>query len=480
LGTAAASIAGIGVGGWALFKPTAAAASDSIAVLPFENLSGDPRESYFSDGVAEEIRSSLMRIGGLKVVGRTSSEAVRNDDAATVARKLDVANILTGSVRQSPSTIRVTAELVDGRSGIDRWSQDYDRPPGDTIKIQTDIAENVAGALSEALGRAARAAISVGGTQNVQAQRLFIQAGAVAAGMVSKQEFQRAFQLLDSAISLDPNYAAAYALKSRKLMMYSNNYANGSELARDRAESLRLARIALKLAPNLASAHQALGDYYSSTLQIAPGIAEFDRALRLAPADADVLTYYSLFRSEIGDANGALELVNRAIALDPLNQEPYQHRLIALFNARRFEDVVSEGEQLQRKSPELFGSAMTLADSLVMLGRFPEAERFYATADADFWHRLTGEAVLLARAGDKSGARRKLQRLQQVYGGAASTQYAEIYAQLGDVDQAFAALDAAYSIKDGGLQGLRVDPFLDPLRSDPRFQAIVRRMNFPT
>src|SRR5690348_4370972 len=128
-GGAVAAAAVAGVGGWTFLRSSPASASRSIAVLPFSNLSGDPAQAYFSDGIAEEIRSALTRIGGLKVVGRTSSEAVRKDDAATAAKKLGVSNILTGSVRQSPSTIRINAELIDGRSGIDKWSQGYDRSP---------------------------------------------------------------------------------------------------------------------------------------------------------------------------------------------------------------------------------------------------------------------------------------------------------------------------------------------------------------
>jgi serine/threonine-protein kinase len=149
-GAGVAALAAAGVGAWALLKPSSAPAS--IAVLPFANLSSDPAQAYFSDGVADEIRSALARLGGLTVIGRTSSEAVRHDDAKTAANKLGVANILTGSVRQSPSTIRIIAELTDGRTGADRWTQDYDRAPGDTIKIQTDIAENVATALKGRAG----------------------------------------------------------------------------------------------------------------------------------------------------------------------------------------------------------------------------------------------------------------------------------------------------------------------------------------
>lgn len=165
-----------GIGAWELLRPSPASAT--IAVLPFENLSGNPAQAYFADGIADEIRSALGRLGGLTVIGSASSQAVRNDDAKTAAKKLEVANILTGNVRQSPSTIRITAELIDGRTGADRWSQDYDRSPGDSIEIQSDIAANVAQALSVALGQAGRAALKIGGTGNAQAQDLLLQATA--------------------------------------------------------------------------------------------------------------------------------------------------------------------------------------------------------------------------------------------------------------------------------------------------------------
>ena len=172
-GVAAAAVAGAGA--WFLLKPGSAEASGSIAVLPFANLSSDPGQAYFSDGLTEELRSALSR-AGLQVVGRTSSEAVKNSDAETAAKKLRVANILTGSVRRSPDTIRVSAQLVKGSDGLERWSQDYDRRPGDALTIQSDIAQNVAQALSVALGKAAKAAVSVGGTSNAAAQDLYLKA----------------------------------------------------------------------------------------------------------------------------------------------------------------------------------------------------------------------------------------------------------------------------------------------------------------
>jgi len=134
------TVAAAGVGAWALLNPREASASDSIAVLPFNNLSGDSGQAYFAAGIAGEIRNTLTRVDGLKVAGSTSSDAVRQDDAQTAARKLGVANILTGSVRQTPSMIRVSAELIDGETGLAKWSQNYDRAPGDLITIQSNIA----------------------------------------------------------------------------------------------------------------------------------------------------------------------------------------------------------------------------------------------------------------------------------------------------------------------------------------------------
>ena len=477
-GVAAVAIAG--AGGWMFLKPASASANGSIAVLPFANLSGDPAQAYFSDGIAEELRSALGRIAGLKVVGRTSSEAVRNDDAQTAAKKLDVATILTGSVRQSPSTIRVTAELIDGKTGIDRWSEDYDRSPGDSIKIQTDIAENVANALSTALGGAAKAVVSVGGTQNPEAQRLFIQAGAVTDKDVNDETAHQAFDLLDSAIALDPNYAAAYARKSGLLTAYGNSYAKSAqELAQQRAESLRLVRIALKIAPNLAQAHMALASLYSSNLQMGPAYVETRRAIELAPGDAFIVAIYANFASTLGHSAEAIQAGDQAIALDPLNTLAYNLRLRNLFSSRRYADVLRAARDLERKSSDSLNDPAVPGEALVMLGKNREAQAYFAKLPPDFWSRLTGEAIIMARSNDRAGAERKLASLQQNYRDAASYQYGQIYAQLGDKDRAFANLDHGFAIKDAGLQGLKTDPFLDPIRSDPRFAVLLRKMNFP-
>jgi serine/threonine-protein kinase len=455
-------------------------ASASIAVLPFANLSGDPAQGYFADGIADEIRSALGRLGGLTVIGTASSEAVRNDDARTAAKKLGVANILTGNVRQSSSTIRIAAELIDGRTGADRWSENYDRSPGDSIKIQTDIAANVANALSVALGAAARKAITVGGTANPDAQRLYIQASAIRKASIAQASLQKAMALLDAAVALDPTYADAYARKSAILTTYTGNYLGEKDTPAARTESVRLARTALRIAPNLALGHRALSSAYSATLQIGPAFEELRRARQLAPGDADILAAYSDFTSQLGRAEAALALAEQAIAMDPLNPGAYDERIQVLFDAHRYAQAVNYARDLQRRSPQLFISHQLVADCLSLLGRTAAAQSYYDNAAPDYWHRLTGEGILAARSGDRSTAERVLARMRQLYGDAASTQIGEIYAQLGDEDQAFAALDRAFTFRDAGLVRLRVDPFLDPIRSDRRYTQLLEKLQFPS
>lgn len=479
LGSGVAVVAAAGFGGWALLKPGEATAANSIAVLPFANLSGDPAQAYFSDGIAEELRSALARLAGLKVVGRTSSEAVRNEDAETASRKLGVPNVLTGSVRQSPATIRVSAQLIDGKNGIERWSQSYDSAPGDAIQIQTEIAENVARALSIALGSAGRAALTVGGTQNATAQDLLLQARELMRNF-SQGSFRRAIGMLDAAIALDPNYAQAYALKAIAQLVLANRHSrSGAELARSRAEALRNAQKAVEIAPKLPVGHGALAEIYRSTLQLSAAYRQHKRVMQLASGDPDELASYALFLAAMGRADEALRVADRAVALDRLNPWPYATRAQVLFVNRRFADVVQSAEKLKAQSPNLYDFPISLGDSLVMLGRYDEARRVYAEDDVDDPIRLASEGILAARTGDRASALARKTRLEQLYGEAASYQYAQIHANLGETDQAFAALDRALQIKDPGLVGMKVDPFLDPIRKDRRFGATMRRVGFP-
>jgi TolB-like protein/tetratricopeptide (TPR) repeat protein len=479
VGGGTAAVVAAGVGGWLLWEPSKGAAADAIAVLPFANLSGDPRQTYFSDGIAEELRSGLARVAGLRVVGRTSSEAVRNEDAETAAKKLGVSNILTGSVRQTPATIRITAELVDGKTGLSRWSQDYNRTPGDAINIQMDIAENVVRALSITLGKAAQDAIAVGSTRNVAAQKLVFQAEQLARTS-TKDSWEQAISLLTGAISLDPAYADAYARKALLTTALANRYSHGAaEMQLGRNEGLTYARRSIAIAAQLPNGHLALGYILASNSQLVAALAEYRRAFDLAPGNPEILRRYSNFLGVMGKLDNALILANRAVTLDPLNPASHANRLRILFWQRRYPEVVDSAQRLRLELPQPFSAQGDVASCLTLLGRTAEAKHVLEQMPRDEPFRLSGQALLAVRTGDRAGAMANVVRMNELYGDAAIYQIAEIHAQLGNVSLAFASLDHAWKIKDGALGWLKVDPWLDPLRRDPRYSALVRKIGFP-
>jgi serine/threonine-protein kinase len=376
--------------------------------------------------------------------------------------------------------IRVSAQLIDGDNGLERWSENYDRTPGDAIKIQIDIATKVARALSVALGQAGKAALTAGGTNNAKAQDLLFRARELYNQADSKVDVESAMQLADRAIVLDPNYAEAYAWKVLFLDYARSRYStSAADLSATQREMLRFASRAVELAPNSATAHLAHARYFESILDMGRAGHEYRRALQLAQGDAAVLPSYSVYATiAVSPAEGTA-MADKAVALDPLNPDAHRARINALLDARRFAEAVRVGMELERNSPELFNAPIFVGDSLFWLGRFDEAANYYRRRPPDHFARITGEAMIQIRRGDREGAQRNLARLQQILGEAASYQYGQIYAQLGDKDRAFAALERAWTVKDPGLIRLRVDPALDPLRSDSRYKIIEEKLNFP-
>jgi serine/threonine-protein kinase len=414
----------------------------------------------------------------LTVIGSSSSEAVRNDDAKTAAAKLGVANILTGSVRESPSTIRITAELIDGRTGADRWSQDYDRSPGDTIKIQTDIAANVASALKGALGLAARAALSVGGTQNADAQRLILQSAQI--DSFSSVGLQHGLALINQAIAIDPNYAEAYARKARLLLVRMQRFSHSSAEAQSFLDEANVAADrALELAPMFPAAHAAKAAIYQNQYQTAAAKREYEKALSLAPEDPTALATYADFLASRAQMPEALRIADRLFAIEPLSSSPHALRAFLLFVARRYPDAVAEEQRIAREWPDRV-VPLLYAQALILVGRDKEAPQWLARSDPTSKIRLVVEGVLSARAGDVAGALAKKARLKQLYGDQASSSCASIDAQLGRKDEAFAELDRASALRAPGLGELWWNPWLEPLRSDPRYAALIRKMNLPS
>jgi len=476
-GGAAATVVAVAAG-WFVLKPSVAGAH-SIAVLPFANLSGDPGQAYFSDGMAEELRSALSRIAGLTVVARTSSEMLRDADARTAAHRLGVANILAGSVRKSPSTIRVNAQLIDGDNGMERWSDSFDRPWGDVLQIQTGIAESVAQALSIRLAPGDRAVLEVGGTRNPAAQDLYFQSAPERLND-SESGANEALRLLNEAIALDPNFAKAYARKGEVLRVKANVHAlTAAEGKRLNREALASANRAIAIAPRLAEGYAARANILREQLNLGAALADLKKADALPGNDAATLRAYANLLGQTRRNDEALRMAERATSLDPLNPLSLEVQAYALYRARRYMEAAAVARRSLQIAPGRQTARRVLANALLWLNKDAEAETEYGKLDLDHYYRLLGEAVLAARAGDRGRALERLGRMRSLYADSTLYQYAEIYAQLGDADRAFTELELAWNARDPGLAGIRVDPFLDPIRRDPRFAALEAKLNFP-
>lgn len=468
-----------GVGGWWLFGPGSSAEA-SVAVMPFANLSGDPAQAYFADGIAEELRGALGRISGLTVIGRTSSEKMREADATEAARKLNVANVLTGSVRRAPGLLRVSAQLVDGSNGVERWSESYDRPEGNALQIQTGIAEAVAGALSIRLGAADKAALALGGTKVANAHELYLKA--VAARVpASEAALRRAIALTDSAIAADAKYAEAHALRARLLANLAGSFqTSAAEGAAGIAEAVTVARHAISLAPKLWEGHAVLGAILSFQLDFAGSLDAYAQARALGADEPGFMRSFSYNLAKLGRSSESVPLATRAVALDPLNPIMYLAQQMSLFYARRYDEAIVAGGRTLALAPGLEEALSGNGWCMSLQGKPREALAEYAKIeDADAWQRLTGEAIAHAQLGDRPASDKAVARLVELNGDTVHFQVADIRAQRGEADQAFAALDAALTARDPGLSSLPADPFLDPVRGDPRFQALVRQLKFP-
>jgi TolB-like protein/DNA-binding winged helix-turn-helix (wHTH) protein/Tfp pilus assembly protein PilF len=453
------------------FLPQAEAAADSVAVLPFANLSGDPAQAYFSDGIAEELRSALARILRLRVAARASSELMRAVDIPTAATRLGVANIVTGSVRHGNGTIRVAAQLVDGTTGLTRWSDSYDRVAGDVLTIETGIAENVAAALNIVLGRAEKLLLTAGGTTDPAARDAYLRGAAFWA----EQKFADAVPAYAVAVAIDPNYALART--GLAITLVSAAFAGTGDPAPALAKAEAEARRAVALAPTLGAPMAALGYIRMARLDLRGAAAAQAAAYRLTPGDAYVVRNYAKLQAVIGNGDAAVRAAGRYAALDPLAPNAAGALGAILYRAGRLEDAIVAFRRALARVPDDPEALIELSYILLATGRTADALALTRSMPSGGWQEATVQSVALARLGDRAGADAALARLRA--SDTAWWQVGQVLAQRGETDAAFAALDRAYALRDGGLSDLKVDAMAWPLHGDPRFAALLRRIGFP-
>ena len=445
----------------------------SVAVLPFVDMSEKKDQEYFSDGLSEELIDRLSRVQELRVPARTSSFYFKGKSVkiATIAKELGVAHVLEGSVRKADHTIRITVQLIRADNGYHLWSETYDRDARDIFKVQDEIAAAVVAALKTTL---AWTPASSPRTSNPEAYNQYL-LGNHLFNRTNSESFQRAIEPYRRAIALDPHYAAAYAgLAYAEFYVASNT---GDVAGYKRAEAA--AERAVALAPEEAEGYAARADL-SSYLRWdwASAQADFAKALALDPTNTLVQRRYSLLLGGLGRLPEAIRIVRQVIGRDPLSNAAWHNLGFYLSESGDFAGAQQALRRALQIEPDDTYSLNQLAVVQLLQGQSSLALATFGRINDEAF-RLTGIAMAEHSLGHAKESRQALDELIKKHAGDSAYEIAEVYAWRGEKDKAFEWLERAYRHNDGGLTDLKVDRLIDNLRGDPRYKALLRKLNLP-
>ncbi len=455
----------------------ASSPEQSIAVLPFLDMSEQKDQEYFSDGLSEELIELLGRTHGLRVIARTSSFYFkgRPEKLETIAAELQVGNVLEGSVRKSGDRVRVTAQLIRVDTGEHIWSQTFDRDLHDVFKVQDEIADAVVTALRVRLLPPQRPAPgSALHAENLDAYNFFLQ-GRQAYNQGDAAGFQRAVTAFRAATNLDSRYAAAYADLALAQFWLADNTVD----VEGYKSALAAAEQAVALDPNLAAGYSARGFLRAVYLFDFVGAqSDMAKAVALSPQDAMVLHRSAVMLGILGDLPAAIAREQQALALDPLSEEI----------CRRLGFFFAADQQFARARP-LYEKALAIAPTsdrarfglgeLELVNHQPEQAlaSFNQTAIEDF--RLTGQAKAEYSLGHRDASQKALEQLIAHAAKTSPTEVVRVYAWRGEIDLAFEWAERAYTQRDSGFTWVKIDPDFSGLRADPRYKDLLHRMNLP-
>ena len=466
------------------------AASPSIAVLPFVNLSDDAANAHFADGLSEELSSVLAKIPGLRVASRTSAFSFRGDATASVpvvARKLGVATVLEGSVRRSGRRVRITTQLVDATSDSPLWAQTYDRELGDLFAVQDDIAGSVVRELRAALpGEPTDAAVATratadvrratrGRTTDAEAHERYL-LGRFLVDRLTPDDTVTAIGYLRQALQIDPRYALAWAGLAGA---YSNQAGYGwAETGPTFELAKSAARHALDLEPDLPEGHAELGwVQISHDWDWRAADASYARALELGGGDRSIVSAASVLADSLGRHEQAVALARRAAVLDPLSYIAHGNLALRCLNSGLLDEADAALHSAFRLNPRAALLHAVLGTLRLEQGD-PGAARAAFESEAIEPLRLAGIAMARHAAGEREAGEVALRQLIARCADNGALQIAETFACFGDADRAFEWLDRAYEQRDSGLPQLRSWPLLRNLHDDPRWRAFLRKMGF--
>ena len=477
IGVVAALLFGIR---WKL-RQTSHPAIRSLAVLPLKNLSGDPTQQYLADGLTEELIGRLAAIHNLRVISRTSVMHFRDTTltAPEIAKALHVDALVEGSIIRDGSRVRVHAQLIRASTDEHFWSETYDRELRDVLSLQSDVAQAIARKVKVTVAGDERQRLSAFHAVLPEAYESYLQGNFSLHNSNNKAAIEKSIRYYSDAISKDPAFAPAYVgLAAAHAAL--GTVMMGGDPGRERPQMVSAARTALKLDPGLAEAHILLADIAQKQWHWAEAESEYRRALELDPNDPDAYTGLAEWFLCQGRADDALNWEQHARELDSFGSTNWELAWI-LFHSRRYDEAIRELRNTLAVRPDDASSLWLLGFTLVVKGQPKEAIPVLEKA-AKLANRSSGYidvlAAAYARAGRRTDALRILAELQKrkQAGYVAAGSFVILALGLGDKEQAFAWLDEAYKEKSNILQFVKVHPLMDPLRSDPRFGALVRRV----
>jgi TolB-like protein/Tfp pilus assembly protein PilF len=462
-----------------------AADSKSIAVLPFDNLSRDPDNAYFAEGVQDEILTRLAKVADLKVISRTSTQRFKSAPAnlPDIAKQLGVMNILEGSVQKSNDQVRVNVQLINALTDAHLWAEIYDRKLSDIFAVQSDIAKTVADTLQAKLTGSEKQMISAQATTDTTAYELYHK-GRSLWGKRTGDNIPKAIAYYEQAIARDPNYALAYAGLAKAYILLP--FYTGADRLDAGSKAKEAALKALRLDPNLAEAHAALGKIlFFREIDLAGANREYKRAIELNPNDADAHHWFGNDTlAALGQFEEAIAEGKRAIELDPLSTVINVDLGETFYYAHRYD----EADKQMRKGLEIdptsfyahfnFGIVLQLKGDLS--GAIAEYEKAKQLGDNPYVSMLCAQAK--AHAGNKDAALRMLSDLDKMSQQREVVGYLRtlLYLSLNNKDEALRWLEEDFKERDGSnICWIKVDPLLDSLHGDPRFEALVQKVIAP-
>ena len=452
----------------------------SIAVLPFDNLSRDPDNAYFCEGVQDEILTRLAKVADLKVISRTSTQHFKSspDNLPQIARQLGVAHILEGSVQKAGDAVRVNVQLINAFSDAHLWAETFDRKLTDIFAVESEIAKTIAETLQARLTGSEKSAMSKTPTVNPEAYELYLK-GRFFWNKRNGDDLRKAIDYFNQAIAKDPGYALAYVGLADSYLLFPN-YAAVSP-----ADSIPPARSAIKKAleldDSLAEAHASAGLLATVELKLQPAIDELKRAADLKPNYATAHHWLALAWMTVGQFDPAIAEAKRAVELDPLSLIINADFSWLYLCSRRYDEAEAQARKTLEIDPHFFLAHYYLGEILQFKGHLTDAiaeyqKAFDLTNDP---YPLAALGQARARNGQKDEARKILGRLNEE----AKSRFVAPYAKalvlnaLGEKAHAIDELERAYREGTGAyLFVIKVDPFLDDLRGDPRFEALVQKI----